>query len=152
MEFPSDSGYRRKEPKAARGRQVTLITEKNTLNMTSECVQRDGPGWEPNSGSVLTGNLDVCMRSVMLYLAVSELMKTKPSGGSTEAQCGSQQQRDDRTVILSKQPKIQPKPPAIRPNPRVHCYNCLLLVLWTKFKAECLIQIQLKLCEAAHLA
>ncbi len=44
--------------------------------MTSECVHRDGPDWEPDSGSVLTGNLDVCMRSAMLYLAVLELMKT----------------------------------------------------------------------------
>lgn len=44
--------------------------------------------------------LDVCIRCAMLYLAVLGANENKLSGGSTEAQCGSQQQRDAQTVLL----------------------------------------------------
>lgn len=41
----------------------------------------------------------VCIRFAMLCLAVLKANENKLSGGSTEAQCGDQQQHDERTIL-----------------------------------------------------
>lgn len=41
----------------------------------------------------------VCILFVVLYLAVLRANENKPSGGSTETQCGNQQQHDDQTIL-----------------------------------------------------
>lgn len=98
MEFPSDSGYRQKEPKAAQGRQTGNNREKHLQQDRTRVNNEMDLAEKPILARYSL--LDVCIRCAMLYLAVLRANENKLSGGSTEAQCGSQQQRDDQTVLL----------------------------------------------------
>lgn len=88
--------WRSRATERAQRRQVTLITEKHLqqdrTGVNSELDLAEKPSL---AGCSLLG---VCTRCAMLYLAVLGANENKRSGGSTEAQCARQQQREAQTI------------------------------------------------------